>query len=59
MSIIVDLIYICSIVCLTIYIHFEKRSSYKKGFSDGFNYYSEMAEDTYNFEAQESEDEEE
>ena len=39
------LIYVCSIVCFTIYIHFEKRSSYQKGFSDGVKHYSDMVEE--------------
>lgn len=39
------LAYVCSIVCLTIYIHFEKRNSYQKGFSDGVEHYSNMVEE--------------
>ena len=38
------LLYVCLIVGLTIYIHFEKRNSYKEGFSDGVEHYSKMVE---------------
>ena len=35
----------CSIVCFTIYIHFEKRRSYQKGLSDGVKHYSGMVDE--------------
>lgn len=38
------LVYVCLIVGLTIYIHFEKWNSYKEGFSDGVEHYSKMVE---------------
>lgn len=38
-------IYVCSIACLTIYINFEKRRSYQKGFWDGVKHYSKMMEE--------------
>lgn len=38
------LVYVCLIAMFTIYIHFEKRHNYKKGFSDGIKHYSDMVE---------------
>ena len=45
MIIVKVLVYICLIVCLAIYIHFEKLRSYRKGFSDGMEHYSEMVKE--------------
>lgn len=45
MEIVEVLIYVCLIACLTIYIHFEKRRSYQKGFTDGVKHYSDMVEE--------------
>ncbi len=39
------LVYVALIVCLTIYIHFEKRNSYQKGFSDGVEHYSKLVDE--------------
>lgn len=39
------LVYVCSIICLTIYISFAKRNSYQKGFSDGVKHYSDMVDE--------------
>lgn len=45
MQIVEVLIYVLLIAGLTIYIHFEKRDSYQKGFSDGVEHYSKMVEE--------------
>lgn len=45
MLIVKVLVYVCLIVCLAIYIHFEKLKCYRKGFSDGMDYYSKMVEE--------------
>lgn len=38
------LVYVGLIAMLTIYIHFEKRNSYQKGFQDGVEHYSNLVE---------------
>lgn len=38
------LVYIALIVSLTIYIHFEKRRSYREGFQDGIKHYSDLVD---------------
>lgn len=45
MGIIKVLVYVCLITCFTVYIHFEKRNSYQKGFSDGVKHYSDLVEE--------------
>lgn len=47
--VIVDVLYVCSIICLFIYIHSEKRRSYKKGFSDGVEHYSDTVNETLRY----------
>lgn len=42
MGIVEVLAYVCLILFLTIYIHFEKRWNYQKGFQDGMTHYSDM-----------------
>lgn len=54
------LVYVGLIVMLTIYIHFEKRYNYQKGFQDGVEHYSNLVEkalhktNQFNKEAEES-----
>lgn len=54
------LVYIGLIAMLTIYIHFEKRYNYQKGFQDGVEHYSNLVEEAlhqrnqFNKEAEES-----
>lgn len=54
------LVYVGLIAMLTIYIHFEKRNSYQKGFSDGVKHYSDLVDEVlhginrFNREAEES-----
>ena len=43
MIIVKALVYVCLIVCLAVYIHFEKLRSYRKGFSDGIEKMAEEA----------------
>lgn len=45
MQIVEVLIYVLLIAGLTIYIHFEKRDSYQKGFSDGVEHYSKLVDE--------------
>ena len=39
------LVYVGLIVMLTIYIHFEKRYNYQKGFQDGVEHYSKLVDE--------------
>lgn len=45
MQIVEVLIYVLLVAGLTIYIYFEKRDSYQKGFSDGVEHYSKMVDE--------------
>ena len=45
MEIVKDLLYLCSIIFFTIYVHIEKRNSYNKGFFFFFYHYSDMVEE--------------
>ena len=44
MQIVEFLVYVISVVVFTIYILFEKRRSYQKGFWDGVEHYSKMVD---------------
>lgn len=54
------LVYVSLIVSLTVYIHFEKRYNYQKGFLDGVEHYSKLVDEAlhqtnqFNREAEES-----